>query len=336
MSRRVLVILLVISMVFNAAVLLGFLRARARPHSPPAPASMPGDRLPLPALARELSLDDKQANDLRSLQQRQQQQAMVFNDSLQVVRQDLQEELGKPDPDLEQVRTLVDQEADLHRQRRQAEAELYGELVGLLSPDQRKRLGERIGRTDGRPGLPRPRSAVSPDVIRRYDRDRDGRLNSEEARQARTDLENRRREVAPHVPRLPPIWPWFDQDDDGELNATEQADMQKFLSEHRPPRMGPGQQTPEDGRRSGDRRGNRGARPAPWSAGPHPSHRPSLTRSRSHTSRSSSEPVNPRLTWNASCSSDCEKSTLNTLTWSCTSSRTGAKFRMPRTPASMS
>jgi len=280
MSRRVLVILLVISMVFNAAVLLGFLRSRTKPHSEPTPtATMPMEHPPLTALPRDLNLDQAQVSQVRSLQQRQQQQATVFNDSLQVVRQDLQEELRLADPDLERVRALVDQEADLHRQRRQADAELYGELVGLLTPDQRRRLGERFGRPDARqPNPSRGRTPLSPEVARRYDRDRDGRLNSDETRQARTDLQNRRREVAPHVPQLPPLWPWFDEDDDGMLNAAERAEMQKFMNEHRPPRMGPGQQPPDDGRRGGgDRRGsgvNRGAQPPQGAPGEPPASQP--------------------------------------------------------------
>lgn len=272
MSYRVLAILLVISLVFNLAVLLGFMRSRtARPNVPPAPAtSLPDERSILARMARELNLDNQQMDAVRGLQQQQQQQAMVFNDSLVVLRQDLQAELRRPDPDLEHVRTLVDQEADLHRQRRQADAELYGEFVGLLTAEQKQRLGDRVGRHDGQPGgqgrQPQPQPA-SPDAVRRYDRDNDGRLNAEEARRARADLQNRRREVAPHVQQLPPLWPWFDADDDGMLNAAERADMQKFLSEHRPPRMGPDQmpQSPQDGRRPPDRRGggapNRGTRP---------------------------------------------------------------------------
>lgn len=279
MSRRVLAVMLVVSLVFNLAVLLGFLRSRAtRPTAPQTGTTLPDERSMLARLSRELTLDGPQLESVRALQQRQQQQASVFNDSLVVLRQDLQQELRKPDPDLEHVRTLVDQEADLHRQRRQADAELYGEFVGLLTADQKQRLSDRMGRRDASPGGQGRQPAggagtggaggpmPSPEAVRRYDRDNDGRLNTEEARRARSDLQNRRREVAPHVQQLPPLWPWFDADDDGMLNAAERADMQKFLSEHRPPRMGPDQmpQSPQDGRRAPDRRGgapNRGARP---------------------------------------------------------------------------
>ena len=271
MSYRVLAILLVISLVFNVAVLLGFMRSRTRPNlpPPPSPTSLPDERSILARMARELNLDSKQMEGVRGLQQQQQQQAMVFNDSLVVLRQDLQAEMRKPEPDLEHVRSLVDQEADLHRQRRQADAELYGEFVGLLTADQKQRLGDRVGRRDGQLGAPsRQPPPASPDAVRRYDRDNDGRLNAEEGRRARADLQKRRREVAPHVQQLPPLWPWFDADDDGMLNAAERADMQKFLSEHRPPRMGPDQmpRSPQDGRRAPDRRGgapNRGTRPPP-------------------------------------------------------------------------
>jgi Spy/CpxP family protein refolding chaperone len=270
MSRRVLAILLVVSMLFNFAVLIGFVKSRRDAASATStrdltPATAPAEQSLLARLANELKLDPTQADALKELRRRQQQQQVVFGESLMVVRQDLQAELREDEPDLERVRTLVDQEADLLRQRRQAEAELYGEFVALLSPQQRHRLGERLGPQQ----QARSRVPISPELVKRFDRNNNGRLDPEEAKQARTDLEGRRREVAPRVQQLPPLWPWFDADDDGELNATEREEMDAFLKDHHPPKALPprdqatGGRTDRRERGAPDGRGTRGnPRPA--------------------------------------------------------------------------
>lgn len=265
MSRRVLVILLVVSLLFNFAVLIGFVKSRRDLGKPgghgqlldaPPPATMPIGLPPIARLANELRFDPSQSSALEDLQRRQQQQQTVFGDSLMVVRQDLQEELRKEQPDLERVRTLVDQEADLVRQRRQAETDLYGEFVALLTPQQRQQLGKRFAPP------PRQRGPQSPDVVERFDRNKNGRLDPEEVKQARKELEGRRREVAPHVQQLPPLWPWFDSDGDGELNEAERAEMDLFLKDHHPPKaFPPPPQGPDgrpDGRMGPERRGPRG------------------------------------------------------------------------------
>lgn len=262
MSRRVLVILLVVSLLFNFAVLIGFVKARRGlgkpggpgPHDQPPPATMPFAQTPLARLANELRLDPSKAAEVQELQRRQQQQQQVFADSLLVVRQDLQAELRKESPDLERMRGLVDQEADVMRQRRQAEAELYGEFVSLLSPQQRQQLGRRLS------PAARQKNARPPDVVERFDRNKNGRLDPEEAKQARKELEGRRREVAPHVQQLPPLWPWFDADSDGELNEVERAEMDAFLKDHHPPKALPQQQGGDRrDRGSPDGRGPRGS-----------------------------------------------------------------------------
>lgn len=265
MSVRVLFILLVISLVFNVAVLIGFIKTRStatpathkpQPQSQPM---VPEGKPWLDRVARELRLDANQRAAVEGLQKRQQQQNSIFGDSVVVVRQDLQEEVRKAEPDLERVRALVDQEADLVRQRRLAEAELYGEFVGLLTEEQRQHMRDRaMPREDGRGGPPigpdgkaggnggaggaggpdgrarDPNAPPPPDVVRRFDRNKNGRLDPEEAKEARKDLQNRRREIAPRISQFPPLWPWFDKNGDGELDEAERVALADFLREHRP------------------------------------------------------------------------------------------------------
>jgi Spy/CpxP family protein refolding chaperone len=239
---RLLVVALAVSLVFNIAVLIGFVQRRAAEPGSSAPesAAQPDSRAQQQRrLARELGLEQWQSVAFEDLQSRQQQLSALFADSVAVIRQDLAAELAKDGPDLDRVRALVDQEAELTRQRRRAGADLYAEFVGVLTPAQRQRLGERFSAPAGPVPLPQQhrsaqpqRSPVSPDLVRRFDRNANGRLDGDEPQAARRELDRRRREVAPHLPRRPPLWPWFDADDDGQLNEAERAKMEAFMREN--------------------------------------------------------------------------------------------------------
>ncbi len=240
MSARILLILLTISMVFNVAVLIGYVQSKAvmpaeQPSSPaPAPNNLAAQRPMLERLARELRLDESQARAFRELLARQQQQATVFNDSLAMLRQELREELRKPEPELSRVRSLLDQESGMTRQRRLADAEVYGEFVTLLNADQRQRLSERESAKNRQGQEHRQQNPTPPDVLRRFDRNGNGRLDPDEARDARQYLQSRRHELAPKAAQLPPLWPWFDRDGDGELDEIERGTMMRFLREFKP------------------------------------------------------------------------------------------------------
>lgn len=240
MSSRILLILLTISLVFNLAVLIGYMQSKAttpteQTSSPQSSHATPVAQRPsLERLARELRLNEQQTSAFRELLARQQQQAIVFNDSLAMLRQELREELRKAEPDLSRVRAVLDQESGMNRQRRLADAELYGEFVNLLNPDQRQRLSEREANSVRQSSTQRPTNATPPDMLRRFDRNSNGRLDPDEAREARQYLQSRRRELAPKAAAMPPLWPWFDRNSDGELDDIERAAMAQFLREYKP------------------------------------------------------------------------------------------------------
>jgi Spy/CpxP family protein refolding chaperone len=288
MSKRTLIVALAISLLFNLAVLIGFVQARAgagaansnsstnpnpaapapqqqqqQPPPQPPPNGTPGEgtlgTLPLRRLTEELHLDAAQAGAVQDLQKRQRQQALAFGDSFILVRQDLAAELRKQQPDLDRVRTLVDQESSMTRQRRLAEADLYGEFVGLLTPEQRQKLVERMAPppNQNRPGG--RQVPPSPEVVKRFDRNGNGRLDPDEVEEARRETEARWREVAPRQPPRPSIWPWFDADGDGQLNDAERTEFDQFIRTHHAPQpQGKQPQMPmRGGLRNGERRGDR-------------------------------------------------------------------------------
>jgi hypothetical protein len=96
----------------------------------------------------------------------------------------------------------VNEEADLFRQRRLSEANLLGRFMDELSPEQRRMLMERMGRDR------KPPPQIPPRILEKFDRDGDGHLNPEEMREARREMERRRREMAdrpfPPPPGMPP------------------------------------------------------------------------------------------------------------------------------------
>jgi Spy/CpxP family protein refolding chaperone len=273
-----LVIGLAISLLFNLAVLIGFVQKRVASRSPGHQGAPPTTQPTLGALddeaqkrrvARELGLDDSQVAAFAELQRRQRQLSSLFADSAAVIRQDLATELAREEPDLDRVRALVDQEAELGRQRRRSGADLYGEFVAVLTPQQRQRLGARFapppapgqpsqqpGRSQGRsqPPQQKQRGAISPELIARFDRNNNGRLEVDEMQAARRELDVRRREVAPHLPKRPPLWPWFDADDDGLLNEAERGKMEVFMRENNisPEEAGPIGAQVRPGRRGGE------------------------------------------------------------------------------------
>lgn len=177
MSRRVLFILLTLSLLFNACVVIGFIQSgppKAKPASSPdvqsdAQLEAQSDARVLERVTRDLHLDENQAKLFGDLRGRQREQQVVFDDSLTLIRQDISQELSKESPDLERVRTLVGQETDLMHQRRVAGAELFRSFIDALQPQQRKMLvgrfgpGPGFGGGHGGPMGPPPGTPGSPD-----------------------------------------------------------------------------------------------------------------------------------------------------------------------------
>lgn len=276
MKSRIPLILLALSLAFNAFVVVGFVRGRGAPTPPPPPAAG-GESVDavVRRTSRDLKLDEKQSKVLADLYTRHHEQAGVFDDSLSFIRQDMGAELAKESPDLDRLRALAGQEADLLRQRRLAGAELYHSFVDVLTPQQRKILGGRVGRgpgpgpgpggpdgprgegrepgETGEPGGMRgSRSWLPPaEMLRRFDANHNGKLDPDEAEAARKNLEKRRGE--------------FFRRDEGRGGPMSQPNVNpEEHAEFGPPHDGPGRDGPE---RSGPPRGpgqrQAGAMPLP-------------------------------------------------------------------------
>jgi Spy/CpxP family protein refolding chaperone len=233
MNSRALLAALGVSLLFNVFVLVGFARARAH-H----PDRLMNDSRMIERMVRDLNLNEQQRNVLVSLRENQRNQAQEFDESLALIRENLDAELRNPSPDLERIRALVAEEAELYRQRRMAGANMFGRFLSELTPDQRQKLRD-VTRPPHRE-LPK----LGPKVVERFDANRNGRLDPDEARAARQEMERRRQQMhrdglgappapgspPPHSspsPPAPPYWRQFDADGDSKLDEQELGRMEQ-------------------------------------------------------------------------------------------------------------
>lgn len=247
MKSKALLVALGVSMLFNVFVLVGF--ARARTQHPRGPMN---DSRMIERMVSDLNLDERQRNVLVSLRDDQRKQAEEFNENLALIRENLNAELRNSSPDLEAIRELVADEAELFHQRKLAGADMFGRFLSELTPDQRQKL-----RDLQRPPHREP-PKLGPRIIERFDVNRNGRLDPDEMREARQEMERRRRDMhgtglgappapgsPPHssssgAPLPPPFWRQFDADgdnklDEHELGRLEQARRQRLREGNREP-----------------------------------------------------------------------------------------------------
>lgn len=254
MKRNLLILLLAMSVLFNLFFAAGFVRARSAWKK----ASV-GDPEAV-QVARDLNLDEGQRAAFEELRSTMRAEQAMFAESLALVRQELAQELGREQPDLEKVRSIVSRESELISQRRQAETGRFSAFVGLLNPDQCRKLSERFrGRGPWR-GPPAPGSGPGagagpglgsgpdrppggPDgrgrsPLERFDANHDGQLDDEERAAAHLAMQDRiRRERH----RQEEMFDRFDADDDGKLDREELGAWMRWNFEqgrNRPPRSG--------------------------------------------------------------------------------------------------
>lgn len=199
MTRRVLLIALGLSLLFNVFVLIGFARARTA-----AIKALDNQKEVEGRIARELNLNPEQERVLADLRADHRQQNEFYEESIGLVRQNLIAELRKENPDLAKVRELIEQEADLYKQRRQAGADLFGRFVGELTPQQRREMiGRFLNTMRGPHGQPN-RPFIPKRVLEQFDKNRNGVLDPDEMHQAQQEMERRRERMRRGAPGMPP------------------------------------------------------------------------------------------------------------------------------------
>jgi len=168
-------VLLVVSLVFNAMFIGGYLHARARAdlaESEEARAELVAD---------ELQLDDEQLKTLRDLRAEAQQQVARTRQRIFLARQDLWAEINSPSPDPDRIAAAEERLAELYREISRQGLSGFRAFMDTLRPEQRRAVIKRI-RTRG---LLHPRAQR---MLRRFDTDGNGVLDETERAKAREAL----------------------------------------------------------------------------------------------------------------------------------------------------
>lgn len=203
MMRHLLWFMLVLSVLFNVFFVYGYTQAKDELAS-----QTNGDNMPT-LVANELELTEAQAEMFAKLRSSFREEQGAFEQHITLLRQDLLSELSQPEPDLENLRTIVSREADLHQQRRMAGCNRFNEFVKTLSPEQCHAMERRF-----RHG--RRHDARRRELMEKFDTDGDGSLNDAERAAAEQYISARRQEWRQRREQA-------DANGDGRLDDQERA-----------------------------------------------------------------------------------------------------------------
>lgn len=161
MSGRLTQALLGLSLLLNCFVLAGFVYRSW--IAPPRweRAGPPPRGGPVEMLSQELNLNEVQRKALRALFEQNAAERRERNGAIQKVREQMGEELAKPQIDMNKVEPLIVELARLRGEQMKDNLNTIAQLAGQLTPEQHERLhrmiADRFGGRGGRPpGEQRP------------------------------------------------------------------------------------------------------------------------------------------------------------------------------------
>ena len=203
MTRSIVWFLLVLSLLFNVFFVFGYMQAKS--SSQLQNGNITEANRVTEFVGNELKLDSKQ----RELFSRLRSEMRGFNESIALVDQELLNELSKKQPNLDKIREIASNQVELNNQRRSEGSQKFNTLLKALSPDQCKRLSDRVGR--GRHGRAQFR--------RMFDENNDGKVDEQEMAKAKA-----KRDVWREKKRAEML-EQFDANDDGNIDDEEWGAM---------------------------------------------------------------------------------------------------------------
>ncbi len=187
MKSPLVVLGLALSALFNVFFLAGYVQARRMAAAEVVRASDVTERV-----RGELGLDPAQSALFDDLRRNWREDAEVYRENLALLRQDMVEELDREPRDPARLGAVLEREAELRRQWRFAEAGRFGDFLGALTPEQRRKL---MGRLEH--GGPRRGGRL----MQQFDANRDGVLDPDERAQAREHTRSRFADRPRHWPQ---------------------------------------------------------------------------------------------------------------------------------------
>lgn len=223
MKNRLLLLLLILSLVFNIFFILGAIRHQQ-------------NRDPLhriQAVARHLDLEPRQEELLSELRASYRESTSVIQDQIRTARAQIAEVLDKThNNDDSQIQDLMARVTMLMTERRDIASSCFERFVDLLNPRQKRQLSRQLHR------LERDRRDSPSRTLRRFDADGDGQLNEQEQQQAEGARQFYWNEAAKDRRKLRAR---FDLDQNGALNPEEREAMRSWMLDRgiKPPQRGP-------------------------------------------------------------------------------------------------
>lgn len=248
MSRTLLIILLLLSLIFNVFFLLGRFGTQS------VAVADPGERL-----AQSLDLTDRQRVRFDELRSDLRADTAAPRAHIAELQSNLASALEAETPNLDRVRALVEQISTEQLAARSMAADHLGSFLDILDPDQRRRLGRRMG------AMSHPNHG--PADLSAFDTDGDGRLDETERAEATRLIRQRRDSIREQRKAMAKR---FDLDGDGNLNPDERRALREHLLEQGLVRPHPHDRRPDDRGGHGDRRGDRRHGPHRGPNGGHP------------------------------------------------------------------
>ncbi len=236
MKSGILWLMLAVSVLFNVFFVAGYMQARSEQAGDEAVATAGNneneargesseDRMTR-MVTRELDLTPEQQDVFAQLHHERSEDAQEFRASIELLQRQVMRELEKPEPDVDAMQRLAEQQGELHRRSRQLEAGRFSRFVEVLSPDQREKLLRHMrGGPDGR------RHRGGPErLLRMFDKNEDGTLNEQETAAAQEWQQQREHEWQQERDWL---YEQFDVNRDGELDESEQKAVREWRRERR-------------------------------------------------------------------------------------------------------
>jgi len=164
---RLLKILLLVSLAFNAAFVVGYL---SRSLSA-APADTPEAAAEL--VSRKLDLDERQRQAFLALRKESHSRKRELRQAIALARERLVAEQCKPQPDPNTIRALKTDLNELRQTYRDLSFHQTNRFLKLLKPKQRRRVHDLLSK-HGQPG------GLDEQFLQQYDEDRDGQISPQE------------------------------------------------------------------------------------------------------------------------------------------------------------
>ena len=208
MIRSLLWFMLALSLLFNVFFVAGAWRVRGEVAN--------GERV-ADLVAADLDLNERQTALFAELHKSFEADKESYEEGIALLHQQLITELSRDEPNLQGVRDLVDQDADLRQQRSRGRSERFNDFVRMLSPEQCQKLSRRVGHS-------RRGRARWQQMLKKFDADGDGQLNDEERAAAEEHIKERRKD---HERHRGDMLERFDANGDGQLDEAERAAMRR-------------------------------------------------------------------------------------------------------------